>query len=317
MRKDYNRLSIAIVKNLRGKRTQNQMSKRLGYSYNQVNKWESGVKRIKWIEFVNFTNVMKFDLKSVLLNTMTFYGDLLDTKGLYHRLVFDRSVSEIAAMLSKPEAAIRRWSRGDQEFILADCLEMLDKFLNVLPSFLSFFPSIDLPPDFSHINRDLTEIKETYKNPVVSGALYCLKLDSYKKRKKHVEGFIAKQVGISLDQEREFIRQFEKAGIIEKENGLYVIKRKDALDFRMDDSQFNSLVTYWLNRGIQKIESRLPEANRSIKGYHVFPISKEGFKKVEELTFAYYNQLVALVNSDTHPSEFIAAMTIVTFDASK
>ena len=59
---DYHKLVRLLLKDLRGTATQKQMSSRLGYSYNQWHKWESGQKRLMWNNLEVIASELKLNL---------------------------------------------------------------------------------------------------------------------------------------------------------------------------------------------------------------------------------------------------------------
>lgn len=312
MKKNYEKLAISLLKSIRGQRSQRRASDLAGYSYSQFSKWESGVKKIKWLEFTKICARLKNPLENTLLNTFGFRGDPSDLKAFFHWSVLGKSNSQVAKILNRPESLVRRLNRGEQEMTLADFLEIIDKIHGSLTALIAFFPKTTLPTDFKYLLRDLEEIEFTYAHPESSAILYCLKLDTYK---KHVPGFIAKMTGITLESEQQYLKNFERLGLIKFDGKRYVSQRVGHLDFRLNDTQFNALVRYWLQRGANQLQPGKTVRPRSVRSYCVFPISDSGFKDIEALCISFHNQLVAIINQDNDPPEFVAAMTMMTLDA--
>ena len=50
----FKKISIDLLKLIRGKRSQQQMNDRLGHSFNQSYRWEKGITKISWPGFVEY-----------------------------------------------------------------------------------------------------------------------------------------------------------------------------------------------------------------------------------------------------------------------
>lgn len=55
----YSQLSREIIIHLRGGRTQTELSSLLGYSFNQVSKWESGATLFLWQNFIDLNEALQ------------------------------------------------------------------------------------------------------------------------------------------------------------------------------------------------------------------------------------------------------------------
>ncbi|MBK7960502.1 MAG: helix-turn-helix transcriptional regulator [Bdellovibrionales bacterium] len=64
---NYQQLIARLLKQIRGAKTQLDMSQDLGYNYNQYGKWESSQRKIRWREFSKLCKVSNIQLEKLLL----------------------------------------------------------------------------------------------------------------------------------------------------------------------------------------------------------------------------------------------------------
>lgn len=67
---NYEMLTMKVIKTLRGSCTQLELSKMLGYSYNQYTKFESGLKVFRISDFFKVCEVLKRPLRPVFLELL-------------------------------------------------------------------------------------------------------------------------------------------------------------------------------------------------------------------------------------------------------
>jgi transcriptional regulator with XRE-family HTH domain len=98
---NYSVLKIEILKALRGSQSQSELSRRLGYSYNQVGKWEANAKRMKWTDFHNFCEVCGVSMTSVTRKVFLFTGEnsrdtaaLLSTLQVFNSLLSHQELAQ-------------------------------------------------------------------------------------------------------------------------------------------------------------------------------------------------------------------------------
>lgn len=63
---NYYELTKVFIRTLRGSVAQRELSQKLGFSFKQVGKWESGVAQIKWENIIDITNVLGLPFEKYL-----------------------------------------------------------------------------------------------------------------------------------------------------------------------------------------------------------------------------------------------------------
>lgn len=106
------KLKAELLKGLRGKRTQGAVSRRLGYEFNQVYRWESGKKRIKWNEFVNLSSACRRDLAKALAKSILYFGDIRRADLILMHLIGNKQASQVIKTLGLSRFSFQNWKSG-------------------------------------------------------------------------------------------------------------------------------------------------------------------------------------------------------------
>jgi transcriptional regulator with XRE-family HTH domain len=134
---NYSELSRSILRALRGTKSQTWLSDKLGYSFNKISRFETGQKRISFIEFYNICSALNIDLNEALhLTGLLFESDLNNTPKLMQALA-PSSYKEISNILDVSEGTARRLKIGESKLMLDHFLALLDKHRNILLLFTS------------------------------------------------------------------------------------------------------------------------------------------------------------------------------------
>ncbi|MCO5143861.1 MAG: helix-turn-helix domain-containing protein [Oligoflexia bacterium] len=112
MTKENNYISSLLIKSLRGKRTAAQMSRVLGYSSNQVNRWESSHSLITWESLIDFCIKRDVDVKKNLYAAFAYTGKVESVKDIILFFTGKKLNKEIAETLGISTSTISNWING-------------------------------------------------------------------------------------------------------------------------------------------------------------------------------------------------------------
>lgn len=99
----YAEVARELVRAVRGKLSQAQLNRKLGYETNQLYRWEAGKRSISWVNFEKLTRACKVDLRKVLKREFGYSGSADDSASLLRHFVGQSSVSGFAKTM--------RWRR--------------------------------------------------------------------------------------------------------------------------------------------------------------------------------------------------------------
>lgn len=295
---------------LRGARSQEELSRKLGYSFNQVYRWESGQKRVLWPDFVAICKAVKAPLKAAM-GPLTVIEEGYDrAPAIVARLKGPRKVQHLAAELGVPRTTVSRWLSGKTEPPLPDMFKLMEHGTLAFLEFLAALVTIEELPSLKCLHQERMRARNAhYELPYLGGVKPCLGLRGYLELAAHQEGYIANALKISLEEERAALKLLEDIGEI-KWNGTKYEAQQTRLDTRGTREGFSKLNRYWTSRAFGAIDACERGGQKSLIGYRVYSISEEGYQKIREAHIGFYNSLTAIIAADDKPREFIMTLNL-------
>ena len=193
----FEQLASFIVRAIRGNRSQNSINMRLGYSYNQVSKWETGAKKIKWNELLLLCEACKIDIQKNLQHRFQYIGKT-NWKSFFRFLADQNFEKKLLETHGFSFQKIHSWYLDDSNPFLHDCLKVFESHSPILLSFCSIFADIsELPFLQERISKTKSEAQLIGEYPVSGFILCSLELESYKTSDLKTVEFMEHYYGIS------------------------------------------------------------------------------------------------------------------------
>ena len=305
------RVKRELLQALRGRRSQEQVSQRLGYGFNQVYRWESGKTRMGWSQFVEYCRVCHRPLAKAL----QFVGvEAVESRELVRGLVSTASrPSRLAAVVGVSRFTWSRWSTGRGEPTLDHVLRLIHVYFGLLPEFAARLLGEEkqLPVIQDELDRRARERRTLYATPEAGTVLAALELASYAKLRSHQDAWVAKAAGLDVADARASLQDLKRAGIIEAgDRGLYRVVRATH-DTLTDWPGYQRLCMHWKARGMARIKSlTVAPVLTEVAGYRVFAVSAPALRRIRDLTLRYYHDVRRELDRDTGPAEFVRVLDV-------
>lgn len=303
-------LDREILRALRAKRSQSQLSHRLGYKYNQVYLWESGRRVIGWQDFVKICRTLKRPLAKALRDFFGVQEDL-EIHQLLTLILKSRKKGETANSLAVTASKLSRWLSGQTDPPLEMVLRL---FRMAYPN--SFFEFVDFvagPGLVTSIQNQVAKSdrihKALFRYPFVGAVAAALFTKDYQRLKVHKPGVLAKQVGITIDEENAALEVLQATGEIELRDGIYKIA-PFAVNLSTNREQFIRCSQYWAERA-----ATLPKgpSQKSAFGYRVFSMNYQHLAKIRQAQVDYYNALTEIIKSQEGPYDAVMVINFQSF----
>ena len=310
---DYQKATEQIILTLRDKRSQMHLSRNLGFSFNQVYRWESGRTLIDWADFQRLAAACKVDLKSILSRHFFYSGQVSNGPQLLRRLIGERRNVEVSSALQVSQHKVHRWLTGKTDlpasaiFAVIDCFHM--SLAEVVSSICDITQVPLLAPEYKRrqVERDLD-----YLRPYIGGVIRCLELKSYRDLKEHSDEFIASLLNLGALEVRDSIAILRNLELIKK-SGSHFVPTEVRLDTTGDFQGNQRIKSYWLKRALSLSENLQAPAPDGTIGYKVFTCSDETLKRIMERYLAFYSEVTELVSA-SESSERIRILGIHIID---
>jgi transcriptional regulator with XRE-family HTH domain len=214
---------------------------------------------------------------------------------LLRALRADRPLSEIARAVGVDRTTVARWFEGATEPRLPELLRYVDATTHRLLEFVSLFADPAALPSTRRRYADLlAQRRLAYELPWSHAVLRALELDAYRALPRHEPGFIARCVGISLDDETRCLRALAAAKQIALEHGRYKVRRVLTVDTRPNEEENRRLKLHWAEVGQQRLGTGAAPPG-ALFSYNLFPIDARGFERIRRLHLEYFERIREIV----------------------
>jgi hypothetical protein len=296
---NYSKLRQEVLCALRGKFSQSIVSKRLGFNFNQVYRWENSRTKMSWLDFVDFAETCRRDLHRPFHHTLGYKGSIRNSQALIQFLFGTDSATKIANKSGRPQRLTRNWMSGKSIPSFEDILEFIDRFQICLPEVVGTLTDISQIPSLKSVYEKLKLQKDLiYQYPQADALLAALLTEEYQALPKHQSGVLARFCGLSMNEEIQVLTAMEQVGLVMRENELFKPSHTP-IDTQGNYRGSIQLRKYWAKRFLAFLDHFHPPQPRSLTGYYLFALSDEAEKEINQAYYDFLAKAKTLFTSDT------------------
>ncbi len=290
----YQEIVTHLLLALRGDRSTIELSKAMGYSYNQVKRWESGEKQLRWNEFIPYCEILNIPILEILrdlfqyknADPQEFLNFLYGSKFRFYQ------TKVLAKKLNRHVSALRRYLRGDVSPDLEFVLAFMDLEPGVLPKFLSVLVPGFMMDGFQSVDQNFDKIA-----PLSAAVHAWLRSDSYQSLSTHQSEFLAQRVGCTVKDVEMLLSHMVKNRSVElTEDGKYVPIGKA---IAIQDSGF------WFERAAMEANSF-----EGITDCRIVAASNVTLEKINEVLLQAESKIRTLLEENRGPSENVRVILL-------
>lgn len=313
---DYPQIGKELLISLRGKRSQVQWSRRLGYKSNVVYAWEKGRRWPTGAEMLRACARNHIDVGAALVR---FYGKAppwLDTHDpctpagvacLLDDLRGNLSVSDLARRAKLSRTKVSRWLSGTTQPRLPDFLHMVESASLRLVDLLTLLVDPRSLPSVLPMWQRLEARREgAIRLPWTQAIVRALELADYLALPAHKPGWIARRLGLPPPVIQSCLDFLLDTGQITW-TGTHYAQAPIVVDNRSHPEVWR-IRAHWTRVGEQRIEAGAPGQY----SYNVFTCSRADFERIRAAHLQYFRNLRAIV-ADSQPGEVVAVANVQLF----
>jgi transcriptional regulator with XRE-family HTH domain len=315
---NYEDLARDFIRALRGGRSQAALSRRLGFRTNVLYAWESGRRWPTAAVVLHTAQRLRIDVKGLLRRFFASTPGWLEpldpaapagVARLLEELRGKIPVVELARRTGLSRYAIARWLSGAAQPRFPDFLRLFEgASLRVLDFVALFHEPSTLPSAASAWRALQAHRSAVYEYPWISAVLGVLELSEYSALSRHLPGWIAQRLGISLEEEQRCLEVLSESGQIVRKGRRWELARSQTVDTRQDPSAERKLKEWWAELGVSRLRAGAPGQF----SFNVFAVSEADYARLRELHQSYFRQLRSIVAQST-PSERILVANVQLF----
>ncbi|MGZ5279982.1 MAG: helix-turn-helix domain-containing protein [Pseudobdellovibrionaceae bacterium] len=314
---DYNQLAIEVLRQIRGDLSQRDLSQKLGFSYNQVGKWESLATQIKWDDFLHLAKSLNIPVEKHFREYFFWALEEEFSPALCLR-VLSLYMNSRPIGWKRPKSLIDKWMNGSSVPDLSEVLMMMDSKPWILIDWLSRFI------DCSKISSLAQEYKKTlavldlyFEVPSCSMVNAALQLQSYQMLDAHDENLIAQETSCSHEEIRKALAVMLQSGTVIFEQGKYHSFFTEPSFLRHPKGRM--VTQYVTGLAAKRFSTLTPPkvnlTNPSVSAVRVAAMSSQASKKILDLMVKFHNDCSQVLKDDKEPKDHVRLMVLHNFAA--
>lgn len=246
-----------LIRALRGRRSQSQLSRRLGFSYNQVSRWESGERAIRWKDFVELCAACGQPLGKNVLLLGGEPARPADHSAIFTALFDTSDPAELSARAGVSRHVARLWLDPEKSVDLEDVLRVAEGRGRSPAVFLAnFLPAEQTIPCLA---EQMTRVRKAAhycsRHPSLGVVSLFLSLKTYRDLPRHVPGFVAEHLGLTIDEEKFLLSLLVELDIIRYEADKWVHNSVGYLELCPRWPDVRKAMDHWSGIGMKKLHS--------------------------------------------------------------
>lgn len=322
--KDFVEIKNLFLISLRADKSQSWMSQRLGYTYNQYGKWESGFKKLNWSDFVEICVLRKVKLYPEIIRIYNIsLGNKMLLGGYLLTAILDSffagDIKEFAKFLKASESTLKRWLQKKQDVPVEKVFQALSYRPQLFLLFLYTLQVIKIPEKFEKKLNMYLEIYSTESLfPYISGIHAFINTKAYQSAKNHSDANIASQLGLTVLQVKQGMELLLKNQAIKLVNKKYKLNLAGVEQKGIPNSDLIRSIRYWNYKTLcyleKKAKNEISSSIRNLSGYRVVALSKDLSDKVAGKLTETYSDIARMILEDESEPEVVRVLTLNFFD---
>jgi transcriptional regulator with XRE-family HTH domain len=306
-----------LLRAIRGPRSQIAFARRLGYASNPIAEWEGGRRFPTAAELLRACRAAKIDVDAAFA---AFHpgaapalgaGDDAGVATWLDALRGSTPISEVAERVGGSRSAVSRWLSGRTRPRAPELLRLIDALTGRVADWVAALVDIARVPALSERHRHLEASRRlAFDAPWTEAVLRLLETDGYRARRRHPPGWVARRLGLTLEEEADCLSRLVDAGVVRRSRGRYVIDGQLTVDTRAAPSAVHHLKSHWLE--VARTRMREPR-DGDYFGYNVFSVSRADLLRIRELHVAYFRAVRSIVAA-SEPAEVVGLMNVHLMD---
>lgn len=315
---NFQTTSQEILKYMRGSLTQRELSTKLGFSFNQVGKWESGFTQIKWPQFIDLCSLSgisieeKFRYAFFTMATPTEFNTPNIIKAILKKL----NLKQTKNHLNLP---IKKWLNQKTTPDLAEIIQLLSINPPDLFCWLDLFLDCRQIPSLQNSFEEyLKNIDLVFSNPVSIYVIEALQLQEYAQASVHNPILLAEHSTCTIQQLNQSLSQLLELKLISFDGKKYY-PNSHRLSFPgVRNPKIRSLTQYTTQLtaerySLQPAEKTSKKYNPSQSSVRVNAMSAEAAQKVLELIVKLHTDVEEIKKNDNAPKNNVQIILMHSF----
>ncbi len=306
-----------FLRAIRGRRSQAQLARRLGYRGNPITDWERGERFPTVHETLRAATLLGSNVPAAFAR-FTPSAPLQLAPGAplvgpwLSELRGGTALSEVAERSGASRFSVARWLNGSAKPRLPDFFRLLDAITHRLPEWVAELVPIDEVPLLASRYRAAMAAKHlAFELPWSEAVLRLLETSSYRRQPRHRDAYLAGCLGLAPAEVRACLARLLGAQVIEKKGTRFAVRSQGAVDTQGGKQALHRLKSHWSKVAADRLAA--PRGDDYF-AYNVVSVSAADLTRIRERLRVAFREIRSLVAA-SRPEEVAALINlqIVTF----
>ena len=302
-----------LLRAIRGERSQEAFSRRLGYTSNPVADWEAGRRMPRAAEALRAARIAGIDVAGAFQRFRTAEAPRLgamDDAGVaawLQALLGKRPLRDVCAAVGQTRFTVSRWLSGRTRPRLPDFLALVEALTGRLSDLVAeLVPIADVPALRAHHEAKQQSRRLAFDAPWTEAVLRVLETEDYRALRAHRPGFVAERLRIEDAIEADALSRLAAAGIIAWDGRRWASSAPFTVDTRAEPGRVAALKAHWSEVALRRIGE---PGEGDLFSYNVLSVSRADLARIREMHLAYFRELRAVVAA-SEPVEVAALVNV-------
>lgn len=307
-----------LIRAIRGRRSQEAFSRRLGYTSNPVADWEAGRRFPTAAETLRACRLSGIDVRTAVERFAPNEGPTIGDEGdadvaaWLSALRGNTTLKELAERTGESRYAVSRWLTGDTRPRLPEFLALVQALTSRLSDLVAELVDIELVPALLEAHRQRHASRRlAFDEPWVSAVLVVMETADYRALPRHEPGWIARRLEVPLEIEERCLARLVETGLLVQERGRYLTREELTIDARAEPDGMKRLKAHWASLG----HSRATKPHDGdLVSYNVIAVSREDLDRIREAHVRYFMEVRSIVANSRPEVAALVNVQLLTWD---
>ncbi|MDD9942834.1 MAG: DUF4423 domain-containing protein [Myxococcales bacterium] len=305
--------SSELLRALRGSRSQLAFSRRLGFRSNVACDWEAGRRFPTAQQTLLACRRCGVDLARAFSAFQAACAPLLfsaEPLAIDRWLDALRGRATLAALSQRAGCsryAVARCLSGQTAPRLPDFLQLVDAITGRVSDLVDLLVPIEQVPSLypAHLQRAAAR-RLAFDTPWTEAVLRVMETEDYRNALTHRPGYIARRLGITIEQEAEALEALTQAGVLKRSGDCFQSTEPLTVDTAGAEGELNRLKMHWSRAALERLEQPRPE---DWLGYNVISTSAADLERIREILRGAFREIRSVAGS-SKPVESVALLNL-------
>ena len=322
---NYQQAAIQLIRLLRGSISQRDLSQKLGYTFNQVGKWENGLTQIKWSQFVALCQILEIPFEQNF--KYIFYNHNIHKP--FSIVTSIQSILDFTNLSSKPDAKSRiTYKKWLDEKTAPDLAEVIQLLSVNPPSLFSWLSSLVDCRKISIFAQPyefyLKNVEIVLNYPLATYVNAALKIKAYQNLSQHDDVVLAEHATCTVSELKKMLQILVSAGLVHFDGKKY---HASVFDFKfagIRNEKLRSLTKYTTQLTAERYSTTplqppgattkvIRQYNPSQSSVRVAAMSAEAAQKVVDLVLKFHHQVEEVLKQDVGEKDNVQVILLHSF----